>query len=120
MKPSSRTPEGEPNRCPLCGNVVWVEPSNPPGDAPCPYCGQLLWFRVNREGPPIPALSSSAAREVAEEVHDRVPSGQQGGFDFYDQVWWAIISAISSGIIAHVDDSLLHAAIWMSFSLIIG
>lgn len=41
---SSRTPEGYPNRCPLCGNVVCVEPSRPFGDAPCPCCGHLLWF----------------------------------------------------------------------------
>ena len=44
MKPSSRTPEGEPNRCPVCGHDVSVEPSLPPGDATCPFCGNLLWF----------------------------------------------------------------------------
>ena len=38
--PSSHTPEGQPNRCPICGN----EPSGPPGDAPCPRCGSLVWF----------------------------------------------------------------------------
>lgn len=41
---SSRTPEGEPNHCPVCGADVRVEPSRPPGDAPCPNCGTLLWF----------------------------------------------------------------------------
>ncbi|HEY2839260.1 MAG TPA: phosphopantetheine-binding protein [Pirellulales bacterium] len=41
---SSRTPEGEPNRCPLCGKDVILEPSQPLGDAPCPHCGHLLWF----------------------------------------------------------------------------
>ena len=45
MIPSSRTPEGEPNCCPLCGHEVRVEVSYPPGDAPCPHCGHLLWFR---------------------------------------------------------------------------
>jgi hypothetical protein len=44
MKPSSRTPEGWPNRCPACGKEVRIEPSIPPGDAPCPNCGHLLWF----------------------------------------------------------------------------
>jgi hypothetical protein len=44
MEPSSRTPEGEPNRCPVCGKEVHIEPSRPPGDAPCPHCGCLLWF----------------------------------------------------------------------------
>ena len=45
MIPSSRTPEGEPNYCPLCGHEVRVDVSYPAGDAPCPYCGHLLWFR---------------------------------------------------------------------------
>src|SRR5690348_7977560 len=44
MVVSSRTPEGEPNRCPVCGNALRLEPSRPPGDAPCPSCGALLWF----------------------------------------------------------------------------
>ena len=44
MNPATRTPEGEPNRCPLCGNDIVLVPSHPPGDAPCPHCGQLLWF----------------------------------------------------------------------------
>ena len=44
MSISSRTPEGQPNRCPLCGNEVCIEPSLPFGDAPCPNCGRLLMF----------------------------------------------------------------------------
>jgi uncharacterized paraquat-inducible protein A len=41
---SSRTPEGVPNRCPVCGSTVRIEPSSPARDAPCPVCGSLLWF----------------------------------------------------------------------------
>jgi acyl carrier protein len=41
---ASRTPEGQPNRCPLCGASIVLEPSSPSGDAPCPRCGTLLWF----------------------------------------------------------------------------
>lgn len=41
---SSRTPEGTPNRCPVCGYQLKIEPSDPAGDAPCPRCGHLLWF----------------------------------------------------------------------------
>src|SRR5262245_65616952 len=44
MPPSTRAPEGEPNRCPVCGHDVLLEPSLPAGDATCPNCGQLLWF----------------------------------------------------------------------------
>jgi hypothetical protein len=46
MKPSSRTPEGEPNRCPICGNQLCLKPSGPPRDAPCPFCGSLLGFNT--------------------------------------------------------------------------
>jgi len=44
MEPSSRTPEGLPNRCPICGKEIAIDPSMPAGDAPCPHCGHLLWF----------------------------------------------------------------------------
>jgi DNA-directed RNA polymerase subunit RPC12/RpoP len=41
---SSRTPEGDQNRCPICGHAVRMEPSIDTRDAPCPHCGHLLWF----------------------------------------------------------------------------
>ncbi len=41
---SSRTPEGRPNLCPVCGSAIKIEPSDPTSDAPCPNCGHLLWF----------------------------------------------------------------------------
>lgn len=47
MRPASRTPEGEPSRCPICGKLAWLEPSWPTRDAPCPYCGSLLWFDLS-------------------------------------------------------------------------
>jgi anti-anti-sigma factor len=47
---SSRTPEGRPNRCPVCGSDIVIEPSNPAGDAPCPACGHLLWFTFVESG----------------------------------------------------------------------
>lgn len=44
MTISSRTPEGQPGRCPICRANVIIEPSLFFGDAPCPSCGHLLWF----------------------------------------------------------------------------
>jgi acyl carrier protein len=41
---SSRTPEGDPAACPVCGEFVCIEPSVYFSDAPCPSCGSLLWF----------------------------------------------------------------------------
>lgn len=46
MDISTRTPEGLPSRCPICGKDVIINPSVPPGDAPCPHCGSLLWFTL--------------------------------------------------------------------------
>ncbi|MDA0834884.1 MAG: phosphopantetheine-binding protein [Planctomycetota bacterium] len=43
MTISSRTPEGFPGRCPICGGTAKIDPSADTGDAPCPQCGQLLW-----------------------------------------------------------------------------
>ena len=68
MAPSSRTPEGEPNRCPVCGKSLCIEPSRPPGDAPCPHCGCLIWFEQ--------ASSTRGDRGAVEEskrtIHDWV------------------------------------------------
>jgi acyl carrier protein len=43
MTIASRTPEGFPSRCPVCGAETPLEFSDPAGDAPCPNCGHLLW-----------------------------------------------------------------------------
>jgi hypothetical protein len=57
---SSRTPEGDPNCCPICGKDVRIEPSAAPtSDAPCPHCGSLLWFTAD---------SSDASDTVCESL----------------------------------------------------
>jgi acyl carrier protein len=40
---SSRTPEGLPSRCAVCGAETNIEFSVPAEDATCPNCGCLLW-----------------------------------------------------------------------------
>src|SRR5215469_14441842 len=50
MNIASRTPEGQPNVCPVCGKYVQIEPSSPADDAPCPHCGSLLWFVATDAG----------------------------------------------------------------------
>lgn len=42
MSIESRTPEGTPSQCPLCGGADNIEFSDPPGDAVCPRCGHRL------------------------------------------------------------------------------
>jgi anti-anti-sigma factor len=41
---SSRTPDGQPDRCHVCGSEIKIESSDPAGDVPCPRCGHLVWF----------------------------------------------------------------------------
>jgi hypothetical protein len=41
---SSRTPEGDDARCPVCNSVIRVEFSRPSLDATCSACGVLLWL----------------------------------------------------------------------------
>jgi hypothetical protein len=46
---STRTPEGEPANCPICGGRSFVVPSAfPTPDVPCPWCGTLLWVTGGR------------------------------------------------------------------------
>ncbi|MBP89916.1 MAG: hypothetical protein CMJ64_24950 [Planctomycetaceae bacterium] len=73
---SSRTPEGSPNDCPVCGKTLYIESSFPIQDATCPHCGSLLWFPSSIIGckldPPtcdtVISLQSSTQQEVIREV----------------------------------------------------
>ncbi|MCE9562738.1 MAG: acyl carrier protein [Planctomycetes bacterium] len=70
MVPSSRTPEGTPHRCPVCGKTSAVEPSYPDSDSCCPNCGQLLWWfrdRLSRDARNAPdriTLCSSFIEDI--------------------------------------------------------
>jgi anti-sigma B factor antagonist len=64
---SSRTPEGSPNRCPVCGAAIPIEPSDPGGDAPCPRCGHLLWFTWEDMGDAI-VITPTGAVLASEEL----------------------------------------------------
>ena len=67
MEPSSRTPDGQPNRCPVCSNEVQLDPSQPAGDATCPFCGSLIWFDLG------------AAQEPIEDTPERIRIEFDGG-----------------------------------------
>jgi hypothetical protein len=61
---SSRTPEGEPTRCPICGVLEAIEPSLFGGDAPCPSCGHLLWPRATSAADRLPRTRRSHAEAM--------------------------------------------------------
>lgn len=65
---SSRTPEGESARCPLCRAEVRVEPSVLFGDATCPRCGSLLWI-VTLTGERV-VYERAASRSLRERAID--------------------------------------------------
>lgn len=72
MDSSTRTPEGRPNQCVICGKGLDLEPSDATGDVPCPHCGSLLWFPATSGldqvlGFPVYSIASSVAR-TKEEV----------------------------------------------------
>ena len=62
MTISSRTREGYPNRCPVCGQEVTIEPSRPSGDSPCPNCGHLLSLEQGRSVPD--AVATALRRRI--------------------------------------------------------
>lgn len=66
MVVSSRTPEGEKNRCAVCGHVCRIEPSCLSPDATCPSCGNLIWF-AGRE-PEQASIPSAPVTLDPEEV----------------------------------------------------
>lgn len=66
MLPASRTPDGTPIDCPVCGLSDVVTPSTPPGDCVCPHCGSLVW---------VPESASSvkvAVRAFTNELQELV------------------------------------------------
>ena len=50
---ASRTPEGEPAACDICGVELWIEPSLDTFDGTCPNCGSLVWFAPPASPPPV-------------------------------------------------------------------
>jgi anti-anti-sigma regulatory factor len=65
---SSRTPEGEQNRCPVCATEIWLDPSRPAGDAPCPNCGHLVWY----SDPPITVVTFTDGEMLDESAWDQL------------------------------------------------
>lgn len=96
MEPASRTPEGEPNRCPICGNQVVIDPSRPPGDAPCPHCGHLLWFA----GPPAGELSSTSRLPWEGLEHGQVAlPARRGDASESASLWRVVCIAAAVGFV---------------------
>jgi hypothetical protein len=115
MLPSSRTPEGLPHRCSVCGNEVRIEPSTPPGDAPCPFCGCLLWFAA------APTQSRPAVEHTvpAPAVQPPVSVGSTPSMLRYE-VLWSVSGTVSGLGIGILDRSVLLGMLWAAVSVTFG
>src|SRR5205085_2796975 len=89
MPISSRTPEGEPADCPVCGQIVVLDPSPSLGDAPCPSCGSLLFNVPASSGVQCLAIDSRAAIAVRKliEIMAEHNVADSDELDSLDLVW---------------------------------
>lgn len=109
MRPSSRTPEGEPARCAVCGNLARVEPSSfPVADAPCPHCGHLLFFAASQ----APGTGETILRQRV-LVREATAVLDSAIFDTGDRITWATISVASAAVIWLHDASACAALLWL-------
>ncbi len=117
MRPSSRTPEGQPNWCPVCGHEVCIEPSMPPGDAPCPRCGCLLWF-PSASPAGLDGATEGGERCAATPAPPVIAAERQAVSSDADlPVIWAVCGAVSALGIGLIDGSVAGAALWLAGSL---
>ena len=80
MTPSSRTPEGAPHRCSVCGKNATIDDSSPIRDATCPFCGSLIWLeptdRVrNVRGRILELVKETLSQSIASESMKEVAGG---------------------------------------------
>ena len=64
----TRTPEGIPDQCPICGHRFNAVPSQPTGDVPCPRCGHLIWPVGTEVGVKRLESTKRAIRQLAGEI----------------------------------------------------
>lgn len=115
MNPSSRTPEGTPFHCALCGNDALIELSCfPVRDATCPSCGHLAqpvsadskFPRPLIDTPASSIALTAANRFLREDDHPHEP------FSTFERRSWTILAVVSATIVL-ANDGLLNGAIWL-------
>ena len=96
MLPSSRTPEGDPLRCDVCGASEAVDFSTPPGDSVCPVCGCHSWATPNPR-------NVNSIREFVRELSDLCPRTES-----IDTIGSFLVSGLMSSLAAH------GASLWIA------
>lgn len=90
--PSTSTPDGEPLRCPVCGEAIQVLPSRPAGDSVCGACGSFVWIdavtgrladlrpevaqAIRRELDAVLRLSGASACDLVDGEGGALPAGR--------------------------------------------
>ena len=92
MDTPSRTPEGVPGRCPICGAKVRLEPSAPLSDAPCPNCGHLIWFAPSDE---LIGQTRTRIRDLVADIH-KLASSDVPADAFYRRFLQDVVSAVAA------------------------
>jgi hypothetical protein len=72
-------PDGLRAECPICRKLVYVNPSEPFGDAPCPNCGTLLFVAAAHR-----QVRIHAATTVSDYVRQRLQSVDLEAMDSLD------------------------------------
>lgn len=108
MSPSSRTPEGTPFHCPLCGNDVRIEFSCYPAcDATCPHCGQLIQLLAPKTQFLLDRSFAHTQTSDLISEHDF----HQEAFSAFDRRSWTALAVVSL-IVVFANDGILNSAIW--------
>ena len=87
MEIATRTSEGSPSECALCGKQMIVAACFPIGDATCPHCGSLLYPQLKRDQPESDDEKKLADLGVLVETNDEgeITAAQLTGFRFDDK-----------------------------------
>jgi len=84
MWPSSRTPEGEPLQCRVCGARHRVDVANPPGDSVCPSCGAHAWLNPSSDS--IGGTEASIRAQLQDQLLALEASARETETRILDQV----------------------------------
>lgn len=114
---SSRTPEGDSERCPVCGHIAIVELSSfPLTDATCPACGSWLHESLCHYETKGIHERSFPQRWQNASVSEEIPSAIERGE--VPQTMWVCASIGSSLLVADADHSAWRGIIWFAILML--
>jgi hypothetical protein len=120
MQGSSGTPDGWPGRCPLCGYLVFVQPSVRPEHTRCPTCGHSLWHIQHGVAPPIVAAQPNTGKNEFVSGSERSRAAAKHAAVAFDIGLWTFSTGLCAGIILVADNSIVGAASWAVGGLLFG